>query len=534
MRPIPRKLQSLTSVLAITCACLMTGCDSTVDKKSSPPSETTIAERDEPSGQQSSPDPQSAETAVVIQGDLSEVDWRSLVGRTVTVDGDLVVVDTYDLARRGRVSVARDRLFVPTSHIDPNDTDASGTSFEGGTNVSAISAAQKFNDRAVLILDDESDDQNVFPPALFPGLGTAHPTVRLGTVVSGVSGVISEDRNRILLRLSKPLQWTPSERPQRPDVGSADITVASFNVLNFFTTIDDGTNNARGADTPSELTRQEAKIVSAITTLDADIIGLMELENNNEAEERIVTALNQKLGNEIYQGCGTPDGFREAPGGGDSIRVGIIYRKDRVAPEGKVTMIDDSAFFVARTPLVQSFRSVQGGAPLTLIVNHFKSKGSADEADEANKNKGDGQAAYNAARRSQALSICDYIDQQQQNNERYQALVIGDLNAYQQEDPIDALRARGLVDLHESADTSGTTDAMANYSYVYYGQCGSLDHAFATQPLAEKVTRVATWHINADEPRFLDYNEEFNPKSLFKPDPFRSSDHDPVIIGIKQ
>ena len=46
------------------------------------------------------------------------------------------------------------------------------------------------------------------------------------------------------------------------------------------------------------------------------------------------------------------------------------------------------------------------------------------------------------------------------------------------------------------------------------------------------VTGVATWHINADEPRFVDYNQEHNPDSMYQADPFRSSDHDPILIGI--
>ena len=50
--------------------------------------------------------------------------------------------------------------------------------------------------------------------------------------------------------------------------------------------------------------------------------------------------------------------------------------------------------------------------------------------------------------------------------------------------------------------------------------------------MAADVTGVATRHINADEPRALDYNQEYNPEPLYKPDPFRSSDHDPMLIGI--
>lgn len=478
---------------------------------------------------------QSDDNSVVITGDLNSVDWDSHVGKQIVIKGDLTIVDTYDLARRGQIKVSRNRLHVPTSRIDPNDADANKNSFVGGNNVAKVSEAQKRNDDASLIIDDGTADQNVFPLSLFPELGKTHPSVRIGSIVHGVSGRLTKERNQIMIQSNKPLQWSPAERPERPDVGDADITVASFNVLNYFTTIDNGQNNARGADSESELARQEAKITAAITGLQADVIGLMELENNADAEERLVATLNKKAGKNIYKSCGIPVGLGDSPGGDDAIRVGIIYRADRVSLVGEPSMIDDETFSIARTPIVQTFVSTQGGRPFTVIVNHFKSKGGARNADAANKDKGDGQAAYNAARRAQSLAICDYIKQNHQNTKQSRVLVIGDLNAYQQEDPIDALRANGLVDLHERLGQSAPSESVGlNYTFVYYAQSGSLDHAFATASLAADVTGVSIWHINADEPRFMDYNQEFNPEAVYSADPYRSSDHDPVLIGIRK
>jgi predicted extracellular nuclease len=304
------------------------------------------------------------------------------------------------------------------------------------------------------------------------------------------------------------------------------MTVASFNVLNYFTTIDDGTNNARGADSDVEFQRQQAKTVAAIRALQADVIGLMEIENTAKAEADLVAALNADHGSEVYVGCGVPKGFSETLGGADAIRVGLIYRRDRVESLSEVAMITDPAFAIARTPLMQTFRSVEGGQPFTVIVNHFKSKGGDDEADPENQNKGDGQGAFNAARRKQAIAITKAIETMKVDGQEPRVLVIGDLNAYRQEDPIDVLRSAGLVDLHASNQDE--------YSFVYYGQAGSLDHAFASPALAQDVTGVATWHINSDEPRFLDYNTEFQPEALYRPNPWRSSDHDPVLIGIKR
>jgi len=476
---------------------------------------------------------------VVIRGDLNSVDWNSLVGKEVSVVGDLVVVDTFDLIRRGQIKVARNRLFVPTSLIDPNDADPRATSYEGGSNVAKIAQAQKFNDNATIIIDDGTAKENIFPPKLFPKLGKTHPTVRVGSMLKGVTGRLVKAGNNLLLIPNGPLSWSPAERPRKPDIGKADVVIASFNVLNYFTTLDDGTNNARGADSQEEFNRQEAKLVSAILALKADVIGLMEIENNLEAENRLVAKLNEAFGQKVFKGCGIPKGFRDAPGGQDSIRVGIIYRADRVVPVGKTLLIRDEVFYSARTPIIQEFKSKTSGKPFTVIVNHFKSKGGADRADVANKNKGDGQGAYNAKRRSQSLAICKYIDKLSRRSKNPRVLVIGDLNAYEQEDPVDAMRAKGLIDLHEHFDNARINKTRSrgsnskHYSFLYYGQCGSLDHAMATKSLADDVTGIATWHINADEPRFLDYNQEHNPKSLYKADPFRSSDHDPVLIGIR-
>ena len=339
--------------------------------------------------------------------------------------------------------------------------------------------------------------------------------------------------DKFVLVPNQPLNWTPAERPARPNVGNAKVTVASFNVLNYFTTIDDGKNRARGADSDEELKRQEQKLLAAILAMDADVVGLMELENNLKSEQRLVAALNQEIGKEVFKGSGIPAGFRDAPGGQNAIRVGIIYRMDRVEPASEISMIQDQRFDNARTPLVQSFKAKSSDLPFTLIVNHFKSKGGSRNADEANKNKGDGQGAYNVKRRSQALAICEFIDARKQTNAEPRVLVIGDLNAYGQEDPIDAMRAKGLIDLHEKFGGRDRANKNATpYSYIYYGQSGSLDHAMATKALASDVTGIATWHINADEPRFLDYNQEYNPKVLYEADAFRSSDHDPILIGI--
>jgi hypothetical protein len=106
-------------------------------------------------------------------------------------------------------------------------------------------------------------------------------------------------------------------------------------------------------------------------------------------------------------------------------------------------------------------------------------------------------------------------------------VILGDLNAYFEEDPMDVLRAAGFVSLF----------GPESYSYVFDKQSGSLDHALVTPGLEKQFTGGGKWHINADEPVFLDYNTEFKTPAqvtgLYSPDAYRSSDHDPVLVGFR-
>jgi predicted extracellular nuclease len=105
---------------------------------------------------------------------------------------------------------------------------------------------------------------------------------------------------------------------------------------------------------------------------------------------------------------------------------------------------------------------------------------------------------------------------------------MGDLNAYAAEDPITVLEQAGLA-----GQTGRFVRPAERYSYVFDGQSGELDHVLAGRDLARRITGAAIWHINSDEPLILDYNTEYNPPGLYRPDAYRSSDHDPLLVGLR-
>jgi uncharacterized protein len=204
-----------------------------------------------------------------------------------------------------------------------------------------------------------------------------------------------------------------------------------------------------------------------------------------------------------------------------------------VTPIGDFVILDstvDPRFLDTknRPALAQTFQSAGRGGVFTVVVNHLKSKGT-DCNDVGDPDAGDGSGNCNLTRTAAAEALVDWLATDPTGSGDDDFLVIGDLNSYDKEDPIDALRAGGFTDL---VHAFGGEFA---YSYVFDGQLGYLDHALAGSGLVDEVAGAAVWHINADEPDILDYDMTFKQPAqdaLYEPNAFRSSDHDPVIVGL--
>jgi uncharacterized protein len=443
-------------------------------------------------------------------------------GMLVQFTQTLSVTEVYTLARYGEVSLsANGRLFTPTNFVDPNDSPASGTSSNGNSNVTAVINQQDLNNRSRILLDDKSSVQN---PAVVPYVDPVNNTLRCGSTTTGLTGIMDYDFGVYRIQPVGTPVFNYAARPSVPSVGTNNVKVASFNVLNYFNGNGSGGGfpTSRGANTMAEFTRQRTKIIEAIKQIDADVVGLMEMENDGNgpqsAIQDLVNGLNTALGANTYTFVADPTTANGGTGT-DEIKVALIYKSSIITPFN-MSMADDSAVH-NRPPLAQTFVQNASQEKFSVIVNHFKSKGCSGSTG-TNADQGDGQSCFNASRKSQAGALLVFINNIQALSNDSDIMVIGDLNAYEQEDPIDMLLAGGLNPVITNA-----------YSYVFDGQSGSLDHALVSTPLMAQVSGAAKWHINADEPIAKDYNQEFNPAYMYDPGPFRSSDHDPVIIGLK-
>jgi predicted extracellular nuclease len=448
-------------------------------------------------------------------------DWEKYEGMYVQFSQVLTVSENFTLGRYGELTLsANGRNINPTNFIDPNDNPASGTTSSGISNVPAVTAQQDLNNRSSIILDDGSSIQN---PPVVAYLNPADTTLRTGTTVNNLTGILDYafDVYRIQPTAAPAFAYAP--RPDVPSVGNSNVKVASFNVLNYFN--GDGSGGGfptpRGANTLVEFNRQRAKIIQAIKQLNADVIGLMEMENDGDgttsAIADLVNGLNGATASGTYTYVLDPTGINGNTGT-DAIKVAMIYKPGKVTPLGLSKADTDPVH--NRPPLAQTFKLNGNGESFTVIVNHFKSK-SATDAAGIDLDQGDGQGAYNNRRKLQASALLTFISSINTSSGDPDVIAVGDYNAYEQEDPMDVFAAGGLKNL-----------ITGNYSYVFDAQSGSLDHALVSGSLSLNVTGADKWHINADEPILKDYNQEFNPAYVYKADAYRSSDHDPVLIGL--
>ncbi|MFY9511547.1 MAG: ExeM/NucH family extracellular endonuclease [Rubrivivax sp.] len=462
-------------------------------------------------------------------------------GMLVTINSPLTVQQNYFQPRYGQLTLgAGGRHETPTNR------------YRAGSPEAIAFADLQYRGR--ILLDDGSAAQNRNPtpyvgsngaPRTGDTLATLTGVIDFGLATASTSGIALYKLHPTV----EPVFAASNPRPAAPAAVGGNIRVGVANVLNFFTTFTNGQNASgqtgqvctqdgstpsaslcRGANNITEFNRQRAKIVLSLAGLNADAVGLMEIQNNGSvAAQNLVDALNAAVGAGTY--AVVPDPAQGT--GGDAIKVALIYKPAKLSRVGNA--VSDTDAINNRPTLSQTFAAANG-EKFTVMVNHLKSKSSCPSGSGGDADQGDGQGCWNATRVQQAQRLRSFVAQQQAASGSSDVLLIGDFNSYAQEDPMVDLTSNGYVDQIGRFHTLG-------YSYVFDGTSGRIDHAIASNTLSSKVTGALLWHINADESLQQDYNQEFKAPAttcsgLCPPDPYdgtlpaRASDHDPVLLGL--
>ncbi len=474
--------------------------------------------------------------AIKVNFPVSSVaDLEKYEGMRVSIPDTMTVTEIFQLGRFGQVVLSSDGASNATgtdARLD-NYTQFNTPSVSGYATYLAEIAKRK------IYLDDGRSIQNPDPILLGRGGNplSATNTLRGGDTVANLSGILDERFEGYRIQPTAAINFQAvNARPTAPTVGGT-LRVASFNVLNFFTTLNQasfatvsaGCSNtiaARGADTAQEFTRQKDKIVQAILAINPDVLGVIEMQNNGTtAINDLVAALNTATSAGTYAAASAPaNGY-----GCDAIKVDFIYKPSTVtlgtiASPNTTTYSSFGSSGTGRSPVAATFTQISNSQVFTAVMNHFKSKGSGSGA--GNTDSGDGQGLSNLLRTQNATDLKNWLATNPTGTTDPDYLLMGDFNAYYKEQPLTTLETAGYTNLNPSS----------SYSYVFDGTWGSLDHALGSATLTAQVAGAEKLHINADEPIILDYNTEFKSTgqvtSLYAADAYRSSDHDPVVVGL--
>jgi predicted extracellular nuclease len=289
----------------------------------------------------------------------------------------------------------------------------------------------------------------------------------------------------------------------------------SINLHNYFNGDGQGAGfpTSRGADTATEFSAQRARIGAALHVLKPQLVAVMELENDGfeaySAAADFIALLEQESGGTWQVARPEQDNA-----GSDEITVGLFYRTDALQAIGAARTLTGPEFDRSRQPIAQVFQPLQGGEPLLMVVNHLKSKGSCpDDGPDADQN--DGQSCWNLMRTTSAHKMSAWVKSLAGASKLENVIIMGDMNAYRNEDPIKAIRQAGFEELMDD-------QASPTFSYMYFGEAGTLDYAFISPALKQNISRSLIWHANSTMPA-----------NMTLPLPWmRFSDHDPVIVDV--
>lgn len=433
-----------------------------------------------------------AEKAIKLTWPNDFKDASKYEGKLVELNQTLYVTNISNWNKYGEITLSSKRLMSPTDVALP-----------GSAEYRNIVKENEFDQ---LILSDGSNKQYPTPR---PWIGDKD-YIRTGAYTNKVIGVFTiEEYGYTITPTEEPI-FEGNNRPSEVEnLGNYDLKVCGFNLQIYIASNWDGDY---GPASKEEADKQHAKIVKALATIDADVFGLVEIQQGQLALQKLADALNALDPTAQYTYIN--DGTQAY---GTYTKAGYLYKANKVKPLRQLQSNDTG---VKNRKKAQGFEVLTTGEKFVYMINHFKAKsgkGSGDNAD-----KGDGQGTYNGDRVREATAVVTFAKSCATYFGDEDVLIMGDLNAYSIEDPIRIFTDAGYTNLIKNFE------GEEGYSYSYHGLVGCLDHALANEAIENQVTGCKVFHINTDESTVFAYDGY-----SYQDNMYRSSDHDPVVVGLK-
>ncbi len=433
-------------------------------------------------------------TPAKVQYNGSSFTKEQYEGMLVEFNQTLYVTNNSGLQQYGQLSLSPFRKYNPTNQFYPATAEC--------INLASQNAGSTF------LLDDGLT--STYPATLL--FADASSTRRTGERIKNLKGIVDDVSGSMVVYPYQTPQFFGNPRPATvSNLGNYNLKVCAFNVEYYLTT---NYGQGYGANNTIEAARQHTKIMAALLAIDADIYGLIEIEQGQDALIKLVSALNTATvaGRFAYINDGGTIN-------GTYTKVGYIYRTDKVTPY--LNLQNNNSVGPTNRKKAQAFTLKSNNQRFIFSLNHFKAKSGCSSASGGDADSGDGQSCYNYTRVNEANSTISNSTTWKNYYGDNDVLIMGDLNAYGREDPVKTLINAGYADLHRAFH------ADSSYSYMYNSEAGYLDNALVSPTMLPQVSGMQVFHINADEPGMFGYAE-----TNYQPDMYRCSDHDPVVVGL--
>lgn len=432
--------------------------------------------------------------SVKVQYNADSWNWEQYEGMLLEFDQTLFVTSNTALQQYGQLTLNPTRNYTPTNQCLPKSAE--------------YSTLLTSNAKPQITMDDAITTTYYTPIQLAAENGTR----RTGERVNNLKAIVDYQSTKYMIYPAETPIFYGNSRPESPTgLGNYNVKVCAANLENFLVESFDPTYG--GPADATEAAKQLTKITIAMLAIDADVYGLIEVQQGQTALTALVNAMNKSTvaGRYTFINDGTSVS-------GTYNKVAYVYRTDRISTYSSLMNNNNP------TPLnrkkAQAFVLKSNNEKFIFSINHYKAKsGCPSSGSDADQN--DGQGCYNYARTQEASSTLLFLNTARTNFGDEDVLIMGDLNAYGKEDPIQTLIRGGYTDLHRAFH------ADSSYSYAYNNEAGYLDNALASSTLLPQVTGISVFHVNADEPTFFGYAA-----SGYQPNMFRYSDHDPVVVGL--
>ncbi len=331
------------------------------------------------------------------------------------------------------------------------------------------------------------------------------PDLIVGSVITNVDGPLMTSYGGLLIMTQQGDAWEvvseapePTEPPTWPVPASDEFTLATFNMLNY-----EGSSGAT----------KDAKVRAAI-------IDVLACPTFLAVQEVMADEVLPDLIDDLAA-AGCPYAYGNSPSDTRGFGVAMLWRTDQVtdvswsgdyqgcsewADPDLSDLYDDCDGMpgqyplFARPPIVVTATVTLDGDSMDVVVigNHLKSQLGGDPSDYW--------------RLDQAEFLADLVDHLVSIGSRH-VVVTGDLNDFEDSDPLQALFASGNL-----TNTWPLTPADNQFSYIFHGVAQTLDYILVTPDLWPGLNAFGPLRINVDYP-YLPYTDDPNVV-------WRVSDHD--------